>query len=298
MNDIDIMKQLYTYYKKKTAAVLIHLHKLKKTYDFERVHKLRVDIKTIKNLFQLFEIVSDEKNKEADIWNIFDSVFKAAGKIRETEINRDFMLQYKSDTFKINLYKGFSERKEKKSRKAFDDVIHAVHIKKVDAVNSNIKKICKKANDKKMMTSAHRLIFDKIEAMKTMSKTLGKEDLHTIRKYLKGINSLSGVLFENNMSKEFEQAVINFKQTADILGNWHDHMAFEKSLSAFLKKNKNKPYKELITYKKVFAEIAIQNKKSIKEISKSMQLLIPQLEQVYINEWASLNNCLNSDLLD
>jgi CHAD domain-containing protein len=267
----DSGKYLHKYYKKKILSFLTNLHKLIATNDPEIIHKLRVDIKKIKMLFNFLEILMPKKFNAEKQSEIFENIFKQAGEIRETQINRIYINHRKLPASKILPYLEFINKKEKKYKSRFLNELTGFQTKEITKQNIIIKKISKKINKEKIIEKLQELIFDKVYKTKKMLYDPENKNLHKVRKDLKSISFLSNLLFKFSPARELQQFLKSLKDGEEAVGSWHDRIIFEESLRKFIKSKQIKSDREKVFFVKLLNLIKEENKKEILPIIKKIR---------------------------
>jgi CHAD domain-containing protein len=265
--DNNFGKYLHHYYKKRIRSILIGMDKIKKKYNAEAIHQLRVDIKKVKVLFQLFELTDPKNFKAKEYKSIFKNIFKLAGKIRELQI----IEQYHSPVFKVPLYKEFIEKKGKKYRHKLKKEIAGFDTKKENRLEHEIKKMCEKSSKEMIIKRSGSFIAYRIDKINEVLCNTVAKDLHKARKHLKGITLLSSIVLKLKGDKEPGQSLRRLTKTEKSIGGWHDRLIFEKSLNKFLKKKQLNSGKEASLLKNRLTEISKKNQKEIPVIKKRLQ---------------------------
>jgi CHAD domain-containing protein len=276
MNTEKSGKFLYKYYQKKIDSIIINLSILKKIDDAGCIHKLRVDIKHLRAFYNIYEYLDQTKIDAQACIEIFEKVFKQAGKIREIHLNKTSIGHYGLHESVVFLYKKNILAREEKEVKKLDTLIDKVHFEKAVKLGDKLKKSAKKMNRKKIIQRLVKFLADTIDKIKNMPVVPEAEDLHATRKYFKSISVVGHLLNRVKPSKKLTAYVAELKKSEEPIGKWHNRVMFEKSLRTFLDDN-SKADQDLLPVKKMVYKLSIKNKKSIKTLTKKIQQSLPVL---------------------
>ena len=262
---------LFKYYKKKVRPILTIIENQDHGLEMEDIHQLRVNIKKVRSVFNLIEILSpkDFKTQRDDIFN---AVFKKAGKIRELQINRNILNQYKINPSNTALYRQYENHQEKKSTKEFKKTVDDFNLSQLKKINEKIKLVGEKTNHKKIILKSYKFITGKAQKIKKLtSKVDNPEKVHKLRMHMKSIDAIAALLFQMEQNENLKKLLVSVKQAGDILGAWHDKEVLADSLENFIEKRQKGTSKKFPPLKKLVNRIKIENqqlfKKSIPKIN-------------------------------
>jgi len=175
----------------------------------ECIHRLRVDIKKIKAVFDFIENLYEEKYNTAKL----KPLFKRAGKIRETQINIHFLSLFPNPPDNL------IEKLKKKENSLTEQFIKS-GTQYVKLLNNFRKHVY--LPEKPPSINAINKYFEKekLKANKKL-KTKNREDVHSYRAKIKKLMYVYNAL-PKRIQKEIElnEAKINRQQKK--LGDWHD----------------------------------------------------------------------------
>jgi len=241
MNPTYSGEYLHLYYTDKIRSLFSNIHKAKTDLNEKSIHKLRVEIKKIRAVLCLLEIIFPDDNKLTAYKSPLKQIFRISGKIRKQQLNLASLTHYNLPANAITDYKKYLSNLEKKARVKFKKNLMHSHIKKISRSKYQIKKLSRKVSDKTL--SAKCLTFIKREALK-IKQLLSSGDspliIHRIRMHLKAMNPIVQLLIQINPTDKMKKLSTHIKKTEIQIGNWHDKIVLVISIEKFFKEDKNK----------------------------------------------------------
>lgn len=208
------MKRLKKYFKNREDAIDILLGKPRSYYTPETFHKLRVEIKKLKALFELLNYCGEEF-RQKNIFTPFKLIFRQAGKIRELQVE-DLMLKKYISINSITGYRNSLKEQLSQEKRNYFSLLNTTFFTKLKKEYRKAFSYLKQVDKKKV----NRYLNDrknKIEKLLSKNK-LKKEDVHELRKQLKTYNY--------NLKIKDPEKQIKSAQKKDalpeLLGMWHD----------------------------------------------------------------------------
>jgi len=276
--EIKEEKYLFEYYRNKIHPVLLSVKDTVHIHSADDIHKLRVNLKKIKTLFALFEIVAPKKFKADKSYTLFEEIFEQAGKIREAQMNRICIDTYKLPESSVVLYHKFLERKEKKAKKQFSSLITDLKDKKIIELDAEIEKLCSKTSTESILNHSQNFIFRKIKNSKNIPEHPDNKTLHKVRKNLKSVSAISTLLHAIEADAELEVAQESIKKAEDMIGDWHDTIVLESSLHTFLKHKKYEANDSLKPLINVLTKLQHQNKLEARNITTEIKTILQDIK--------------------
>lgn len=259
-------------YKEQTHQFFKQLEIAKKTYGFEAVHEMRVAVKKIRSLLQIFEaIFSDSFNTEKS-FKYFRKIFKSAAKIRDSHVMTGLVYQYKTkNSGYTDLYLYFANL-ENDGIKDFKTTV--ANTKKLAFKTSSDyterlrnQEITAEINIK---TDLH--IKKKIRDLsKSVKNATNDKSIHKLRIKLKELN----FIFDVQNDDEKKQTVSGLKNIASDLGRWHDKIILIHHIKNFKEcVNNNKKLPDYIHLQNLlFSENKNETEKILSRLKKELELL-------------------------
>ena len=106
---------LLQYYNQHFASFCFQYGKPNLRLSKKLIHQLRVDIKNMRAIFDLLNLTDNEKGNLENNITVFDKLFKAAGNVREEQVNLSIVNRY----FYPNSLAYFKKHLNKRKRSAF-----------------------------------------------------------------------------------------------------------------------------------------------------------------------------------
>lgn len=258
-------KYLFKYYKKETDLFLEHLDKAKYFPDEKNIHQLRVDIKRIRTVFQLIEMLFPKKLKAKNQYTVFKKIFSRAGEVREAQVNHICFTQYKLPASIYKQYFQFLKRKEKNFKKKFKNSIDRFEIGQLEKSKVKIKRLCKSITEKKIKYECQLFIKGEIHKIEMLLAVGNNSSIvHKIRIHLKAIEAVGDLYYQLNPDKELKKSLTLIKENGTFLGNWHDKIILINSLEVFFMNTVNIKGNKLFLLNELLNKINKENQLFLK----------------------------------
>lgn len=219
-------------YKKQEQAFLKHLQAAEDLTE-QSIHKLRVSTKRLRTLFRFMEWLAPKQFKQQKQWKLIKPVFKSAGIIRSCTLNSrllagqrsrvvlDFMQQLKAtkqheESHFLQKLKRFDTHKLKALYKKSRALFKSLH---TDAVLKQYKAYIKKLL-KQVQQDLAGISDDAV--------------LHNLRKQLKQVKILSGLLKDVIPQKQVNALHQQTTLLEEMIGRWHDALDLASALKRFM----------------------------------------------------------------
>ena len=253
------MKGLKKYLNNRQEAIDLILKKPKQLYTAETFHKLRVEIKKLRALFELINHCASEFKKDKN-FAPFKLIFRQAGKVRELQVEEAMLKKH----FKTNLlkeYKAHLKKLKLEEQEKYFSIINKKEVKILAPQYSHTIYYLKEVNEKKATRylKKKRLKIGKIIRQKMLSKI----QLHELRKKLKTFNYNLKMLDLLNKNKSIHKKNI----LPELLGKWHD---CEITIGNLKKEIKNANIKEKDQLNKIGSKISSESKILLNKIKSAL----------------------------
>jgi CHAD domain-containing protein len=182
------------------------------------LHRLRVTIKRINALFDLFSSTQKSFRRKKN-YKPYRTIFKAAGRIREAQLHIHSL-----------------KKKDKRIIAPFQEIIlmetralvsnRPANIKAIENIAAKIEKTAKRVTKKEV---AHYLQKEKQKLLKNMVAVSAPAQLHPLRKKLKRLLYNYELAEETNAQKE-ANLLHNLDMLQHDIGLWHDKVVLLKQL--------------------------------------------------------------------
>jgi CHAD domain-containing protein len=224
-------------YRDQNKSFLKHL-KSARELEEEKIHKLRVDVKKLRSLFKFLEALSKKDFDKKKAMKLISPVFKSAGKIRTATLNLELVSHYR----RIALlgFKIYLKEKEKEAKKIFLQELKAFDKKEFSKLHKKILENFKKQNQKSLGKNSEKYINELLSKISNdMPDISNDEYFHDIRKKLKDVKTISGLLEEiapHSISPSRQKSVETIEEK---IGRWHDTVTLVQELEKFISQNKS-----------------------------------------------------------
>ena len=200
------------------------------------VHKLRVEIKNLRVLFDFLLQLRDKKLNCAAFIKFLRPVFKKSGKLRTQQINLTLTRSYRSLLMKRfkehllneeisagkSLVKEIKNFDKKKFRRLHQDNLNTLRRLDLKTIN-------------KEWESQARGVFVKLR--KNIFEVDDDESLHRVRKCLKTLRKMRQVLLEIAPATALTEGIKKLDDLYDAVGKWHDGIVFVNAFENYVLKN-------------------------------------------------------------
>ena len=231
----------------------------------DEIHRLRVAIKELKALLALIELSGNGRFDKKDHLDLFDKVFRTAGKVREAHLNAE--IAGKKDKDCVSPYLKHLYKSQKRNTQKLVKAIANFDIKELDRIDLNMQLNTTGLNDKMVVDRAMLFVLAKLKKVNSLkSDVYNNKKLHKLRINLKaasGILSLADELHPSEVWSDFQDRI---KSIYKLLGKWHDHIVLIDSLKAYVMKvKKNK--KNISKIKSFVKQLKKKNEKRRSKIN-------------------------------
>jgi CHAD domain-containing protein len=210
---LRVSSELKKYFKKRIELINASLEKPQRLFTPVDYHKLRVEIKKVKALFGVIEYSTKDFHSEV-YFKIFKLLFKKAGRVRELQLERQAVENYKQPAFREylkyleeerdkeadNFFSLVNDELKKDLRSIYKSIIHFfdhVHKKEIENYISNRKR----------------------KIIRFISRRNNSDmQIHGIRKLLKEFFYIKKMIISKDIP------VLRIEEFQELLGQWHDNL--------------------------------------------------------------------------
>lgn len=226
---------LYKAYKKKADSLLSNLESSSARFETSQIHQIRLDIKRIRAIFKLVEILRPEEFSEQEDGLFLKNLFKSAGQIRDLQVILHSLEQLgeKSDT--VLPFREFLITEEIKYRKQFKYAANRFDPSKLSEISSKICQLEKAIPAEQVIDKAIGFINTTTVAIRKLNTgPASTESMHKIRQHLKSLGGIAVLIATTRSDEKLKTLITVIKNTDFRLGQWHDHVVLTASLDSFL----------------------------------------------------------------
>lgn len=253
------MNKLIQQYEHLQISFLTFYAKTAKSQGKEDIHQLRVSIKKLRAHLSLIEEASHGLFKKKQHFTLFSPLFKAAGKVREIQVN--LMLIQKMDSKHPASYIEYLTVVEHLAKKELIKELVLFDLKKLESLNNEMFAIASKITTEEIQEVTTKLISSNLDKTNKLKTNIHKDrKLHKIRIYLKEAGALIDFLPEEKIAsktkkdrrtqqKDLKDSTLKkiVKKINEQIGDWHDYSVLSDSIAYFLFViNKHKPFHSIL----------------------------------------------------
>lgn len=245
------------------------------------IHALRVSIKRIKALSELTEAMFPLQFDSIEQSLLFRKIFKNAGKLRETDLNTDFLKSFDLPRNVVKPYLQYLQRKKQKACIALKKKLKYFDGNKLNDLKKKLLQLYKEMPYNKLEQEGFRFISKECKEIKQLkTRKLSVPTLHQIRKHLKKLAATSIFLNKIGMNQPLDLFIKELKGTEELIGQWHDKIVLKASLEDFINGKQRLEISDKKALQKVINNINFENKAVIKKlkskIDSTLQLMPAQ----------------------
>lgn len=231
---------LYNHYADELNSFIKHLEKVKQHPDESSIHKLRVNIKNIRAVFQLLEMLFRDKFTAKEYFQELKPVFKNAGIIREKQVNIISLSHYKILPSLAKQFQKFEMENKYKYLLELNNSLCNFDIHLLRHSEKKIRKLCRNIDSTLVSKVCQHFITAKLKQIKELISA-GNNDaiIHKIRMMFKALNPVINLYYKLNPEINVKRLLSISKRNGTLIGNWHDRTMLVYSLEHFLIKNNN-----------------------------------------------------------
>lgn len=232
--------KLIQHYEKHLAAFREYLKKTKERQWMEDIHQLRVSIKKMRTILSLLEITSQGEFSKKGHFDLFSTLFKSCGKVRETQVNLSLVLKY-DNIVHVHPYYEFLTHSQEQFNEQMLRALDEFPMQKLNTLNRPLRKIMGQYSDEMILRYSFGYMMKKIAKVKKM-KHLIKDDkkLHKIRIHLKAVSEILSLMCTIQTGQSLDLIRKGIKSLTGIIGDWHDYTILIHSIRVFSKEKHRK----------------------------------------------------------
>lgn len=236
------MEHLLNYFKYRKKALSFLLRYSKRKFSKKAFHRFRVEVKRLQALLFLLQCAEpsfDAKSAGKPI----QKLFKKAGPIREMQLEKDLLTEYKI-VEQVPKLKSQLNNEIQKKRKEFFKSRNLSKSKKIQKRFKRIQKLIKKKK-----SFDFTLFIEDLweEILQMMAKGIRPENAHLLRKKLKNYHYSLEILGKGNFPIHIPQ----IEELIHLLGEWHDRDDFltrveKENLTSQLTPEEEETFREFV----------------------------------------------------
>jgi CHAD domain-containing protein len=227
------LKVLVAYYFSQMDLFEHYLKKIQKNGKRSQYHQLRISVKNLRAMHQLFLLAGVPDVAIKPIETSLKRIYKSSGLLRDIQTNQQLVLQWSQHEALKQDYHQFLQQAKKTQkikvlRKAskFDTNILADHV-------HDLNKILLRLPNAEASAATSRFLEERFLLVSKLNQSLGSDQsVHLIRKYLKEMKTIVEMskTLDLKMGKGFKTKLV---QVDKEIGQWHDLVVFRDSLLGF-----------------------------------------------------------------
>ena len=229
---------LENYYEGLNQSFHTNLAKCQQDSNKKNIHQLRLSIKQLKAFWSLLDMINTNDWSNKDHITLVSKLYKAAGKVRESQIN--LKLIGKLESHETNPLKIFLTEKLKKSESSFSLELKTFDAKKFEKLNTALKIQILNTTDSIIHFESISFLHKQTNYILQLQKSLPDlKSLHQIRIQLKALNEILSIFNElgiipKSKTEEANSIKKNIVSINSQIGEWHDYLMLNNSLNDYM----------------------------------------------------------------
>lgn len=238
-------------YEEKIQFFLLYLEKAKKTYHIQDIHQLRVNTKRINAIYQLIESATALNFDAKTHLKPTREIFKSAGKLREGQVNLELLKTYCLPPESIMMYRVNLEKSQVKTIRDLKKAVEKFDRLSFDHTIGMVKEYCEQLDKSELLNKMDQYITMKAKSIEQLlKKKHHPKNVHRVRMHLKAMDPILSLFCSAYPGKYDQEVVGSLKESALLIGEWHDRVILIKSIHQFLRnlKPKNKQIQQAMLH--------------------------------------------------
>lgn len=232
---------LYSYFRKVRKKIEKQIDVIRKKYDENAIHKLRVNIKKLRALFRFLEqnVAENQVDAKALLKEI-KSLFKAAGAIRDVQVQQNLLSFYNDKMNKKHKeFALYLDRKGQSAKENFARTLNKFDMKSMDKKQDVLKDVLENIDKERIEKAKLNFVDERYNRIHGLLQEEKDDDkIHKIRIALKEANYILAILKKyKSVTPQAKTALKKLKKIGETLGNWHDRVVFLEYFERFAKEH-------------------------------------------------------------
>ena len=254
---------LLQYYNHHFISLREHLRRARNRSTSIVIHQIRVDIKNLRAIFDLLETMHNDKRKDEKSIIFSGNLFRTAGKVREEQVNNNFIAKYRFSSPPEKFREYLISRKRAAFRQ-YHTSLNELDLNQFIAKDREFKESIKASPRNETILKSQKFIRKGIKTVKKLYPDLTTNHLHKIRKNLKAVNTIASFVCSIDSDKKLNKLLARIEPVETLIGVWHNRMVLINSIKQFIKKNEIAPEtSELLI---LISKLKKRNKKTINQV--------------------------------
>ncbi len=234
-----LKEHIKAYIENQTARLTAHLEVAGQPQSTDAVHDARVCIKRIRAFLKVFDIRKRNKRIRKLLNKELDTIFKAAGVLRDTEIQVNLLKDYEKilDQSFPGLEKKLIEKIEKR-RKNLREIVADRQPDLLLQLQHEITGETDALSDENIIKSVKDYLIQAVQKNERNRHLINPKVLHKQRILLKEIRFCCEMTADVIPELDTAERIPMIKEMEDLLGSWHDYNILNKSIERYRKKLK------------------------------------------------------------
>lgn len=200
------------YFRERWDSIIVHFDRFAKRTNANDLHKVRVELKKIRALLYLHDVVHGKTAKK--LLHPVRDLYKQAGLVRDAQVSAQLVRKHKGIQLDF-----FTEQRKTVAREA-KKLVREMNIHADDLILTNLK-IWRRFRD--IRTHDVRKMIKRLrkEIDRHFLPKMNLPELHETRKMIKRLVYIYGML-PSSMASRINLAHDEYKKLEQLIGNWHD----------------------------------------------------------------------------
>ncbi|HJL84855.1 MAG TPA: CHAD domain-containing protein [Candidatus Marinimicrobia bacterium] len=250
----------------------------------EDVHQLRVFIKRIRTVLSLTQIFSDEVFKKTPHYELFSSLFRKAGFLREIHVNQ--ALLYEVGPGLLPLYRDYlSESKDSATADLLAEGAN-FNFSAFEVLNKPLLERMNTLSDGQVAKQSVAYLMGKFNKVGALLDLLNdNQKVHKMRIHLQNVRAALRLMHDLNPSVEIEKLQSDSELLTDLIGRWHDVAVFVGALNHYTTSSDRKNSVDQL--KNVIDQFSGEKESTRVEIGNALKQYLVKDKKTPLQTWAN-----------
>lgn len=267
---------LYTFYSEQVDDICSFLEIIPGEYKERDLHQLRVRVKRIKAVFRFLQFINPSEFRAKDHYRLFKPVFKAAGLIRESQVNLKILENHKTGKALLKPFSKYITKLRPVWDENLGNAITSFNYTRLEEINALVGEMLSAYTEKELIKKIEEFIYSENSRIKQLldDSTDDYEYIHDVRRILKNIKPLLKLTWRVEGSNFTESHFDSLNRTEKLIGNWHDKLVLAESVRLFYNAKGKKKDKFVDRYRSLQTKLKKENDSALDKISENLTLTL------------------------
>lgn len=263
---------LFTFYSQQVDDTCSFLEDIPGKYKERDLHQLRVRVKRIKAIFRFLQFLHPSEFRAKDHYRLFKPVFKAAGLIRESQVNLRILENHKPGKALIEPFSKYVSKLRPAWNENLDNAIASFNYTRLEEMNARVGDMLSAYTEPELIKKIDDFIYSESSRIKQLldDSPDDYEYIHDVRRIFKNIKPLLKLIWPEKNSTLTESHFESLNRTEKLIGEWHDKLILSESVRVFFNAKGKKKDKFVDRYRALQNKLKKENDSALDKIRENL----------------------------